>query len=210
MSIPANCSTVTTMSIPAKCSMSKHKTYFNQIAMELMAEDFGLPSGVLEFKAGWTLALATSMTFTTLVPDDGSWSEEGFLIFNCSDKVCFNLCQEFCLLKHVNIFKQYVVEQLCLALCYYSANCFSLRLVVKKFTCNRRFWNTPYQCEYQQVWKTQDSSDGKPDLYICGRVLRLLAPFGQCGQETGAWMLRLLGLVLRRFAFLMVMYPYQH
>ena len=167
MSIAGNCSTVTIMSIPAKCSMSKRKISFNQLAMELMADDFDLPSGVLEYKAGWTLALATSMTFTTLVANDGSWSEEEFLIFNCSDKLCFDLCKAFCLLIHVNKFKKYIVQHLCLALCYHSACCFSLRLFVKKFAVNRRFWKTPYQCEYQPVWKCQDSSEGKPDLFIC-------------------------------------------
>ena len=69
--------------------------------MELMAEDFDLRSGVLDYKAGWTLALATSMTFITLVTNDGSWSEEEFLVFNCSDKNCFILWKTFCLLKHM-------------------------------------------------------------------------------------------------------------
>ena len=68
MSTAGNCSTLTIMYISAKCSMSKHKIYFNQFAMELMAEDFELAStGLLEYKAGWNLALSTSMTFTTLV-----------------------------------------------------------------------------------------------------------------------------------------------
>ena len=66
MSTAGNCSTLTIVYIPAKCSMSKHKIYFDQFAMELMAENFELPPGVLDYKAGWTLALATSMTFTTL------------------------------------------------------------------------------------------------------------------------------------------------
>ena len=57
--------------------------------------------------------------------------------------------------------------QLCLALCYFSTNCFSVRLFAKKFACNRRFWKTPYQCEHQPVWNTHDASDGKPELYIC-------------------------------------------
>ena len=38
----------------------------------------------------------------------------------------------------------------------------------EKFAVNRRFWKTPYQCEYQPVWKTQGESDGDalPQLYI--------------------------------------------
>ena len=101
MSTAGNCSTLTIVYIPAKCSMSKHKIYFDQFAMELMAENFELPPGVLDYKAGWTLALTTSMTFTTLVSNDGTWSEEEFLILNCSDKVCFHLCKAFCLLKYM-------------------------------------------------------------------------------------------------------------
>ena len=66
------------------------------------------------------------------------------------------------MLKHLNTI------QYCLALCYFSANCFYLRLFIKKFAVNRRFWKTPYQCEYQPVWKTQGESDGDamPQLYI--------------------------------------------
>ena len=52
--------------------------YFDLMA-ELMAEDFVLPEGVLDYKAGWCLALATSMTFTCLIPTDSTWSEEEFL-----------------------------------------------------------------------------------------------------------------------------------
>lgn len=36
----------------------------------------------------------------------------------------------------------------------------------KKYVTNRRFWKTPYQVEYQPVWKTQDSTDGKPVFFL--------------------------------------------
>ena len=83
--------------------MSKHSFCSNtyHLAMDLLEETFELPDGVLQYKAGWCMALATSMTFTTLVTNDGSWSEEEFLIFNCSGKVCFGLYKAFCLLKYM-------------------------------------------------------------------------------------------------------------
>lgn len=74
----------TANSTSANCSPIKHSSkisnnfYFDLMA-ELIAEDFELPEGVLDYKAGWCLALPTSMTFTCLIPTDSTWSEEEFL-----------------------------------------------------------------------------------------------------------------------------------
>ena len=56
--------------------------YFDLMA-ELMAEDFVLSQReFLDYKAGWCLALATSMTFTCLIPTDSTWSEERVSLYS--------------------------------------------------------------------------------------------------------------------------------
>ena len=40
---------------------------------DLMAADFELPDGLLQYKFGWCLALATSMTVTTIVSVEDTW-----------------------------------------------------------------------------------------------------------------------------------------
>ena len=36
--------------------------------MELMADDFVLPAGLVEIRAGWNLAITTSMSITAVEP----------------------------------------------------------------------------------------------------------------------------------------------
>jgi len=64
--------------------------------MELMADDFVLPAGLVEIRAGWNLAITTSMSITAVEPLNSQWNQEELLISSDFNTVNFDLKHSAC------------------------------------------------------------------------------------------------------------------